>query len=119
MARIAATGGLLGGDMRSCLQQVYASPSFHMHSCIHRDQPVQHRQCRVYAGKNVDQEEPDWETEMSIFKKRTLKPSQMEALRKLEEGKVDIGRVCSAICCPRHRQIGSHFPIYTSPTLCF
>lgn len=30
---------------------------------------------------------------MSIFKKRTMKPSQLEALRKLEAGKVDVGRV--------------------------
>ena len=41
----------------------------------------------------ADDVEPDWEEEMSIFKKRTLKPSQLEALRKLEEEKVDVGRV--------------------------
>jgi len=41
----------------------------------------------------VREGEPDWEAEMSIFKKRTMKPSQLEALRKLEAGKVDVGRV--------------------------
>lgn len=40
-----------------------------------------------------DAEEPDWEQEMSIFKQRTLKPSQLEALRKMEAEKVDVGRV--------------------------
>lgn len=46
-------------------------------------------QCKAYS----DSGEPNWDEEMSIFKKRTLKPSQLEALRKLEEEKVDIGRV--------------------------
>lgn len=45
--------------------------------------------CQAYS----DSEEPNWDEEMSIFKKRTLKPSQLEALRKLEEEKVDVGRV--------------------------
>lgn len=36
---------------------------------------------------------------MSIFKRRTLKPSQLEALRKLEEEKVDVGRVSRASNC--------------------
>ena len=36
--------------------------------------------------------EPDWDAEMSIFKKRTLKPAQLETLRKLEE-QVEVGRV--------------------------
>ena len=43
--------------------------------------------------------EPDWEQEMSIFKRRTLKPSQLEALRKLEAEKVDVGRVSAARAC--------------------
>ena len=46
-------------------------------------------QCQAYSNS----EEPNWDEEMSIFKKRTLKPSQLEALRKLEEEKVDVGRV--------------------------
>ena len=93
MVLIAAAGGRLGGDMRSCLQRLLAGPPLQTHSSIRRAHPVQHRQCRVHAGNDAEEEEPDWETEMSIFKKRTLKPSQMEALRKLEEGKVDVGRV--------------------------
>lgn len=42
---------------------------------------------------NASDEDPDWATEMSIFKKRTLKPNQLEALRKLEEESVSSGNV--------------------------
>lgn len=35
---------------------------------------------------------PDWDAEMSIFRKRTLKPSQLETIRHLEE-EVDTGKV--------------------------
>lgn len=35
----------------------------------------------------------DWEQETSIFKKRTLKPSQLEALRNLEASQLEVGRV--------------------------
>ena len=105
-------GGLLGADMRSSLQHLLVGPSFHTYSSVQRVQPIQQRQCRVYAGKDVEEDEPDWETEMSIFKKRTLKPSQMEALRKLEEGKVDVGRVSETIHCPRYRQLSAIFNIH-------
>lgn len=37
--------------------------------------------------------EADWEQEMSIFKARTLKPSQLEVQAKLAAEKVDVGRV--------------------------
>lgn len=36
--------------------------------------------------------EPDWDSEMSLFRKRSLKPNQMETVRRLEE-EVDIGKV--------------------------
>lgn len=36
--------------------------------------------------------EPDWDAEMSLFRKRTMKPNQMETVRRLEE-EVDIGKV--------------------------
>ena len=39
------------------------------------------------------EEEPNWDEEMSIFKKRTLKPNQLAALRRLEEEKVASGKV--------------------------
>ena len=39
------------------------------------------------------EQEPNWDEEMSIFKKRTLKPNQLEALRRLEEEKVASGKV--------------------------
>lgn len=46
------------------------------------------------ARSSEAEREPDWEQEMSIFKKRTLKPSQLETLRMLEEQQVEVGRVC-------------------------
>ena len=36
--------------------------------------------------------EPDWDAEMSLFRKRTMKPNQMQTVRRLEE-QVDIGKV--------------------------
>lgn len=55
-----------------------------------RTPDLRQRRCCAHS----DDFEPDWDVEMSIFKKRTLKPSQLEALRKLEEEKNDVGRVC-------------------------
>jgi len=114
MVQITTIGGISNGDFRSCLQQLLVGPSLRTYSPIRRAHPIRNRQCRVYAGKNVDEEEPDWETEMSIFKKRTLKPSQMEALRKLEEGKVDVGRVRRNEMLPRYRSMLANFPKYQS-----
>jgi hypothetical protein len=73
------------------------------HSARPRAHTISRRQLRVIsaaegAGSSGDDLEPDWEQEMSIFKKRTLAPSQMEALRKLEEEKVDVGRVSRCSC---------------------
>lgn len=48
---------------------------------------------RSRGSDGIEDTEPNWDEEMSIFKRRTLKPSQLEALRKLEEEKVDVGRV--------------------------
>jgi hypothetical protein len=39
-----------------------------------------------------DEEEPDWDKEMSIFKQRTMAPNQLATLRELES-KVSLGRV--------------------------
>jgi len=39
-----------------------------------------------------DEEEPDWDKEMSIFKQRTMRSNQLATLRELES-KVDLGRV--------------------------
>ncbi len=85
MVQLCVTGGQLGNNLIN-------RPSLHNYS-IRQPYHVHCRQFRAHAGKDADDEEPNWETEMSIFKKRTLKPSQMEALRKLEEDKVDVGRV--------------------------
>lgn len=116
MVAIAANGGILR-DMRSCLQQLLVGPSLRTFSSIRRHSPIKHRKCRVHAGKDVDEEEPDWETEMSIFKKRTLRPSQMEALRKLEEGKVDVGRVRKFEVLSRYRSLMAIFTKYINPIM--
>lgn len=53
-----------------------------------------HSRGHICAIKAVDRDaEPDWEEEMSIFKKRSIKPNQLAVLRKIEEEKVDVGRV--------------------------
>lgn len=49
------------------------------------DRPVRYRHICNSA-------EPDWDAEMSLFRKRTMKPNQMETVRRLEE-EVDIGKV--------------------------
>ena len=68
------------------------TPSLQAHCVRHRLHHSRHQKYRTNST-NADDAEPNWDEEMSIFKKRTLKPSQMEALRKLEEEKVDVGRV--------------------------
>lgn len=88
MVRVVTASGRLV-DI-SCLQ--LAAPSLHSHCARRSSQLIAKRSVCVKAS-NAEDLEPDWETEMSIFKKRTMKPSQMEALRKLEEEKVDVGRV--------------------------
>ena len=92
MVRVTGTSGRLS-DI-SFLQ--LTAPWLHTHCTRHRFQNAHQRTVQVKAS-NAEDVEPDWETEMSIFKKRTLKPSQMEALRKLEEEKVDVGRVSNHI----------------------
>jgi hypothetical protein len=37
--------------------------------------------------------EPDWDAEMQMFRERTMRPNQLETLRKAEELDVDIGKV--------------------------
>jgi hypothetical protein len=60
-----------------------------------------HNRGYTCAVKAVDRDaEPDWEEEMSIFKKRSIKPNQLAVLRKIEEEKVDVGRV--SIHSPMH-----------------
>lgn len=68
--------------------------------CLHKKDRVR----RNYHGNTIVRaqeelcEEPDWDHEMSIFKKRVNKPSHLEALRKIEAAKVDVGRVRDAHC---------------------
>ena len=58
-----------------------------------RPQRIQRLWNRVHASGNDMEDETDWDAEMTIFTQRKLKPNQLEALRKLEEQNVDVGRV--------------------------
>ena len=52
-----------------------------------------HRRCHARVHASSDGElSADWEQEMSIFKKRTLAPNQLETLRTIE-ATVDVGKV--------------------------
>jgi hypothetical protein len=46
------------------------------------------RSCRMHASN----EEPDWDAEMQMFRERTMRPNQLETLRKAEEQDVDLGQ---------------------------
>lgn len=50
------------------------------------------RSRRVVARSKGDDEEPDWDKEMSIFKQRMMRPNQLATLRELES-KVSVGKV--------------------------
>jgi hypothetical protein len=56
-------------------------------------QRIQRLWNRVHASGSDMEDETDWDAEMTIFTQRKLKPNQLEALRKLEEQNVDVGRV--------------------------
>ncbi len=72
--------------------------------CKDRSVPLRYHMCtrlsragRSYKhGKGRRQvcnsAEPDWDAEMSLFRKRSMKPNQMQTIRRLEE-EVDIGKV--------------------------
>lgn len=51
-------------------------------------------------SKSKDEEEPDWDAEMSIFKQRMMRPNQLATLREME-AKVNVGKVrCNRACTP-------------------
>jgi hypothetical protein len=50
------------------------------------------------ARARSDDDEPDWDREMSIFRERTMRPNQLATLRELES-KVSVGKVC--VCALR------------------
>lgn len=54
--------------------------------------------CRLHVYSSS---EPDWDAEMSIFKKRASKPNQLHTIRRLVE-KVDTGRVRVHSVCHVH-----------------
>lgn len=92
MVRVAGTSGRLA-DKLAIISIGNA------HCARSRAHAVPRRLLRVHSAAegSGDDPEPDWEQEMSIFKKRTLAPSQMAALRKLEEEKNDVGRVSGSL----------------------
>ena len=53
--------------------------------------PHRRHQARVHASTHGELS-ADWDEEMSIFKKRTLAPNQLETLRTIE-ATVDVGKV--------------------------
>lgn len=55
------------------------------------------RVCRErFATASAQKEAPDWDAERLVLRKRTLKPNQLETLRKFEE-EVAIGTVCQLL----------------------
>ena len=50
--------------------------------------------------------EPDWDAEMQTFRQRTMRPNQLETLRRAEEKDIDVGKVrlAAAPCAMRSRQ---------------
>jgi hypothetical protein len=72
------------------------SSSRHSRSSSRRQQQQHQRPGRtlLVVKARSDEEEPDWDKEMSIFKQRTMAPNQLATLRELES-KVSLGRVSS------------------------
>lgn len=66
---------------------------------FHQGAYLRYMGSRYIIKCNASDDKPDWDAEMSIFKKRTLKPSQLEALRKLEEDSVSSGKVRTVQSC--------------------
>ncbi len=56
------------------------------------DSPLARRALKSICRAKGDDEEPDWEKEMSIFAKRLSAPNQLATLRELES-KVNVGKV--------------------------
>lgn len=50
------------------------------------------RSSTVAKATGKDEEEPDWDAEMSIFKQRMMRPNQLATLREME-AKVNVGKV--------------------------
>jgi hypothetical protein len=46
--------------------------------------------------------EPNWDDEMSLFRKRVNTPNQMETMRKIE-AEVEVGKVSGCLPCARSR----------------
>ncbi|GBF87937.1 ATP synthase subunit alpha [Raphidocelis subcapitata] len=67
-----------------------AFPPALAHRAAGRQRPVAGRGPPPPRARN--EEEPDWDREMSIFKERTMRPNQLATLRELES-KVSVGRL--------------------------
>ena len=80
-------------DRSSLLSSIAGHPTRPRHY-VQPGRPNGTRRLRSVTPVTAKQE-PDWDAEMSLFRKRTLSPNQMETLRRIEE-EVDVGKVA----CP-------------------
>ena len=72
-----------GVNYSSCRQEYVPGQQIHRR---------QRRLCRKRVVASAQTEAPDWDAERAVLRKRTLKPNQLETLRKFEE-EVAIGAV--------------------------
>lgn len=84
-----AMSNRLIGSVLTCTRTNHV-PSGVVSTCRLLHRPVAPPPPRALSNSD---DEPDWEQEIRIFKQRTLRPAQLETLRKLEEQQVDVGRV--------------------------
>lgn len=75
-----------------------AGPSGVSDSRLTRSIVASRRACRSLRKwqTRCGEEPPDWDKEMSLFRQRTMKPNQLETLRK-KEAETDVGRVSSLV----------------------
>lgn len=83
--RIPSHGGTALGRGTCCQTLVCRPGGCQLRSILTNHSSI----CKSYSSD----EGPDWDEEMSIFKKRIVKPSQLAALRKIQEEKMEIGKV--------------------------
>ncbi len=79
---------------RQCLTSAFKDRSVrsHFHMCkrlLRHSNSMNQRERHTHVCSSA---EPDWDAEMSLFRQRTMKPNQMQTVRRLEE-EVDIGKV--------------------------
>ena len=86
----------------SALSRGVADHCFRTHQYVYRRQLRHGNVCNRHTRRQHTccSAEPDWDAEMSMFRKRSMKPNQMQTVRRLEE-EVDIGKVIDSYICAR------------------